>query len=140
MKKPVIMNLGVAVVIAALAGGCQIGGPSDQELIGTTMADWKTALIAQDLDKLMPVYSENYVSTRGGGKDSVREFMMNVFNAGYLDNAKVNLEGAKTTIEEDKAEFGPVEVITDTGTYILEYTLQKEDGTWLIVGSEMHEQ
>ena len=140
MKKPVIMNLRMVVVIVALAGGCQIGGPSDQELIDTTMADWKAALIAQDLDKLMPVYSENYVSTRGGGKDSVREFMTDVFNDGYLDNAKVNLEGAETTIEEDKAEFGPVEVITDTGTYTLEYTLQKEDGTWLIVGSEMQEQ
>jgi len=141
MNRLVLMKLGVGLVTAALVYGCQSvgGGLSDEELINCTMTDWKAALIAQDLDKVMAAYSEDYASTRGG-KDSVREFMTNVFEQGYMENTKVNLGSAETAIVEDKAEFGPVEFISDMGTFRLEYVLQKEDEAWLIVGSRMVEQ
>ena len=142
MKRSVILNLSLIVLAAFLVSGCQtLGvGPSDEEFISTTMAEWKAAMVAKDIDKLMAAYSEKYVSTRGGGKDSVREFMTNVFELGYLDNVKVNLEDAQITIEADKAKVGPVELTFDTGAYVLEYTLQKEDGAWLIVSSKRLEQ
>jgi ketosteroid isomerase-like protein len=115
-------------------------GPSDEQLVNTTMAEWKAAMAVQDIDKLMAAYSENYVSSRGGGKDSVREFMTNVFELGYLDNVKVNLEDAQITIEADKAKVGHVELTFDAGAYVLEYTLQKENEAWLIVSSKRLEQ
>ena len=141
MKKTVILNLGMAVLAVTLCG-CQIlgVGPSDEELVSATMADWKAALIAHDLDNLMGTYSENYVSTQGDGKDSVREFLAGVIEQGYLDNVKVNLEDAQIMIEGDKANISPVELTSDAGTYVLEYTLQKEEGIWLIVGSTRLEQ
>ena len=142
MKKLVILSLSLIVLAALLVCGCQIlgVGPSDEELVSATMADWKAALIAHDLDKLMETYSEDYVSTQGGGKDSVREFLAGVIEQGYLDNVKVNLEDAQIMIEGDKANIGPVELTSDAGTYVLEYTLQKEEGIWLIVGSTRLEQ
>ncbi len=142
MKKSFILNLSLFVLAAVLVCGCQIlgVGPSDEQLVNTTMAEWKAALIAHDLDKLMATYSENYVSTQGGGKDSVREFIAGAIEQGYLDNTMINLEDAQITIEADKAKVGPVELTSDAGTYVLEYTLQKEDGTWLIVGSTRLEQ
>ncbi len=142
MKKLVILSLSLVVLAALLVCGCQIlgVGPSDEELVSATMADWKAALIAHDLDNLMGTYSENYVSTQGGGKDSVREFLAGAIEQGYLDNVKVNLEDAQITIEGDKANIGPVELTSDAGTYVLEYTLQKEEGIWLIVGSTSLEQ
>jgi len=142
MKKLVILSLSLVVLAALLVCGCQIlgVGPSDEKLVSATMADWKAALIAHDLDKLMETYSEDYVSTQGDGKDSVREFIAGAIEQGYLDNVKVNLEDAQITIEGDKANVGPVELTSDAGTYVLEYTLQKEDGTWLIVGSTPLEQ
>ena len=142
MKKPAIIKLGVGVLTMLLVYGCQniSRGPTDEELINTTMADWKTAVIAKDLDNLMVVYSENYVSRRGDGKESVRNFMARVFERGHMDNVKVNLENAETTIEEDKATFGPVEFIFDRGTRMFEYTLQKEGNSWLIVRSKRQEQ
>jgi ketosteroid isomerase-like protein len=136
------MNLGVAALAVVMLCGCQILGlgPSDEELVSATMADWKTALIAHDLDKLMESYSENYVNIEGGDKDSVREFVAGVIEQGYLDNVEVNLEDAQITIEGDKATVAPVELTSDTGTYVLEYTtLQKEDGVWLIVSSKAEE-
>ncbi len=138
MKRSVILNLSSVVLAAFLVCGCQtLGvGPSDEELISTTMAEWKTALVAQDIDKLMAAYSENYVSTRGTGKDSIREFMARAFEQSFLDSVEVKIEDAQITIEGDKATYGPVEFVSDRGTFTLEYKLQKEDGAWFIVGSK----
>ena len=138
MKRSVILNLSPVVLAAFLVCGCQtLGvGPSDEELISTTMAEWKAALVAQDIDKLMAAYSENYVSTRGTGKDSIREFMARAFEQSFLDSVEVKIEDAQITIEGDKATYGPVEFVSDRGTFTLEYKLQKEDGAWFIVGSK----
>lgn len=140
MKKSVIMNLGMAALIAVLAGGCQIGGPSDEELINTTIADWKAAHTAKDLDGLMATLSEDYVSMEGGGKDSMREFISRAFEGGFMDNVEIKIEDAEITMEGDKAMFGPVKFVGDRGTFAFNHILQKEDGKWLIVGAEMQEQ
>jgi ketosteroid isomerase-like protein len=139
MKKSVIMSLGVAALIVVLAGGCQVGGPSDKELINTTIADWKAAHTAKDLDRLMATLSENYVSMRGGDKDSMREFIGRAFEEGFMDSVEIRIENAQITIEGDKATFGPVEFVGDRGTFAFKHILQKEDGKWLIVGAEMQE-
>ncbi len=138
MGKSVIMNLGVVALAVVMLCGCQILGlgPSDEDLVSATMADWKAALIAHDMDKLMETFSENYANSEGSNKESVREFISGVIDQGYLDNTKVNLEDAKITIEEGKATVAPVEVTSDTGVYVLEYELQKENGAWLIISSE----
>ncbi len=138
MRKLVVMNSGVIVLAVVMLCGCQILGlgPSDEDLVSATMADWKAALIAHDMDKLMETFSENSANSEGGDKESVREFISGVIDQGYLDNTKVNLEDAKITIEEGKATVAPVEVTSDTGVYVLEYELQKENGAWLIISSE----
>jgi len=135
VKKPVIIKLGLAILIVALACGCQSSGLTDEKLINTTMTDWKTALTAQDLDKLMATYSDNYASDRASGKDAVRERMTKIFEQGWMDNVKVNLEGAAITIDGDKAEFGPVKFTSDEGMFTRQFTLQKESGTWLLIDS-----
>ncbi len=142
MKKSVILNLSLAVLAAVLVYGCQtLGvGPSDEELVSTTMAEWKAAMAAKDMDKLMATFSDNYVSTRGTGKDSMREFMTKAFESNFMDNVEINIEDAEVMIEGDKAVFGPVEFISDRGTFTLEYKLQKEEEAWLIVGSTRLEQ
>jgi len=138
MKKSAIIKLGVGVLTIVMIGGCQLG-PSNEELINATMTDWKAALIAQDLDKLMAVYSENYVSTSGEPKASMREFMAGVFEEGILDDVEVNLEDATTTIEGGKAEVRPIELSTVMLDKTIELTLKKENGDWLIVGSNYQE-
>ncbi|MBA7616653.1 hypothetical protein ES703_23951 [subsurface metagenome] len=140
MKKSVILNLSLAVLVAILVCGCQTAGPSDEQLVSTTMADWKASLIAEDLDKLMAVYSMNYVSTRGTGKDSMREFMTRAFESDFMDNVEINIEDTEIIIEGDKATYGPVEFVSDRGTFVLEYKLRKEEEAWLIVGSTRLEQ
>ena len=142
MGKSVIMNLGVVALAVVMLCGCQILGlgPSDEDLVNATMAKWKAALIAHDMDKFMETYSENYTNIEGGGKNSVREFVTGVIEQGYLDNLEVNLEDAQITIEGDMATVAPIELTSDTGVYVLEYNkLQKENGDWLIVDSKGQE-
>ena len=142
MKKSVILSLSLVVLPALWFCGCRTvsPGPSNEQIVKTTMANWKESLIAEDLDKLMAVYSMSYVSTRGTGKDSMREFMTKAFESNFMDNVKVNIEDAQVVIEGDKATFAPVVFVSDRGTFTLEYNLQKEDGAWLIVGSKRLEQ
>lgn len=141
MKKSVTLNL-ILVVLAITICGCQtLGvGPSDEEFISATMAEWKAAMVAKDLGRLMATFSDNYVSSRGNGKDSMRERLAGAIKRGFLDNVEVNIENAQIMIEGDKATFSPVEFTSDRGAMALEYTLQKENGAWLIVSSKRHEQ
>ena len=61
MGKTVVMISGVVALAVVMLCGCQIlgMGPSDEDLVNATMADWKAALIAHDMDKLMETYSED---------------------------------------------------------------------------------
>ncbi|MHC4587074.1 MAG: YybH family protein [Planctomycetota bacterium] len=140
MKKSVILSL-VLLVFAMVICGCQTPakGPSDKELINATMTEWKAALEAKDLDRLMAVFSDNYVSSSGSGKVAMRERMAGAIERGSLDNIKIKIENAKIMLVGDQATFGPVEITSDRGTLTIEYTLQREDVKWLIVGSKRQE-
>ncbi|MCP4610544.1 MAG: nuclear transport factor 2 family protein [Planctomycetes bacterium] len=140
MKKSVILNLIVLVFVAVFCG-CQapVKGPSDKELINTTMTEWKAALEAKNLYRLMAVFSDNYVSSSGSGKVAMRERMAGAIERGSLDNVNIKIENAQLTIVGEQATFGPVEFTSDRGTLTIEYTLQREEDKWLIVGSKRQE-
>jgi len=140
MKKSVILNLGL-FVFAAVFCGCQtpVEGPSDKQLINTTMTEWKAAFEAKDLDRLMAVFSDNYLSSSGSSKVAMRESMAGAIERGSLDNVEIKIENAKLTLVGDQATFGPVEITSDRGTLTIEYTLQREDVKWLIVSSKRKE-
>jgi len=135
MKKSVITKLGAGVLVAVLLCGCQMG-TSDEKLINATMANWKEALITQDLDKFMDSYSEDYESDRGFGKEEIRGFMERGIDEGFLDDIEVDIEGAEIAFEGDKAQVAPVVWIGERGEMTMEFTLQKEEDTWRIVSSK----
>ena len=140
MKKSMILSLGFLVLTLAFCG-CQApgGNASDEKLIKTAMSKWKVAFEAKDLDRLMMLFSENYLSSTGSSKLAMRERMAGAIERGSLDNVKTNIQNARLNILGDKATFGPVEITDDNGTLTLEYTLQKEEDKWLIVGSKRKE-
>ena len=141
MEKSVILSLSL-LVFAVVFCGCQtpvVEGPSDEQLINTAMTEWKAALEAKDLDRLMALFSDSYVSSSGSGKVAMRERMAGAIERGFLDNINIKIENAKLTLVGDQATFGPVELTSDRGTLTIEYTLQREDIKWLIVSSKRHE-
>ncbi len=140
MKKLVILNL-VLLIFTVVFCGCQtpVKGPSDKQLINTTMTEWKAALEAKDLDRLMALFSESYVSSSGSSKVAMRESIAGAIERGSLDNIVIKIENAQLTLLGDQATFGPVEITSDRGTLTIEYTLHREDVKWLIVSSKRHE-
>lgn len=141
MKKAVILKLSFIIFTAALCS-CQTPaeGPSDEQLINTIMAEWKAAFEARDLNRLMVLFSENYISSNGSSKVAMRERMAGAIERGTLDDVKIKIQNAKLTLVGNTATFGPVEINLDRGTMALEYTLGKENGMWLIVSSKRIEQ
>ncbi|MHC4757403.1 MAG: YybH family protein [Planctomycetota bacterium] len=131
MKKTTCLTL--SLLLCTLICGCQTG-PTNEELINTTMDCWKQAIIAQDIDAFMEVYSEDFSGNDGADKQQVRDFMQGAFDQGYLDNIDINLDIAQMTITDDTAQFSPVEIVGDGGEMELNFTLKKEDkNTWRIV-------
>jgi ketosteroid isomerase-like protein len=140
MKTSIILSLSL-LIFAVVFCGCQTPaeGPTDKQLINTAMTEWKAALEARDLDRLMALFSDNYVSSSGDGKVAMRERMAGAIERGSLDNIKVKIENAQLTLLGEQATFGPVEITSERGTLTIEYTLHREDVKWLIVGSKRQE-
>ena len=100
------------------------------------MTEWKGAFEAKDLDRLMVLFSENYMSAGGSSKVAMRESMAGAIERGSLDNVEINIQNAQLTLVGETATFGPVEIKSDRGTLAIEYTLEKEDMNWFIVSSK----
>ena len=137
-----IVALIVGVLTVTLMCGCMsetVGrGPSDEELINQMLSKWKAAVLAQDIDMLMALHSESFKNFEALDKESQEAVMQDYFDAGYLDDAKVGLEGAEITIEGNKAKVTGVvlDVTMGEGRYPLTFGLQKENGAWLIINFE----
>jgi len=143
MSNSNVTKLCVLALALLLVNGCSdpLGmGPSDEKLIKGTMTEWKAANKAKDIDRIMNTISENYVSFMGGGKQSMRDFLTGAIDRGFMDNVEINIKDAESTIEDDKAKFGPVKFIGERGPFVIYYKLQKEGNKWLIIGTERPEQ
>ncbi len=128
--------LTAAVLVTMVCGCAALWGPSDEELINGTIDEMKAAMEAQNVDRIMAVYSEDFEGEQGG-KPELRQMIEYVIDEGYMDSIEINTEDAETTVEGDVATYGPVELSGDFGAMSFEYTLKKEaDGVWRIVGSE----
>ena len=137
VKFKLVMVLAASLAVA-LTGGCITGkkGPSDKELVAQTLGEWKAALEAQDIDKMLLCYSDSYQGDQGEGKAQLAEFLENVKTQGYLEGAEVDLEDAETVIENGIATVAPVDLSSDAGGLTLELKLKKDpDDIWRITGT-----
>jgi len=119
----------------APAGEKPAKAPSDEELIKGVLSAWKAGIQAKDMEKVMAVHSEKFESSEATGKKEQREALKGYVDAGYLDDAEVNLDGAKIKIEGDKALVTGVGLETAMGAVELEFELRKE---WLVSGFEYY--
>ena len=138
MKKSVIMKLGVVVLAAVLISGCQMGA-TDEEQLTAALGQWKAAVEAQDLDKMMEPYSDDYEGERGEGKEGVRQFLSGLIDEGALEDIDMDISEAEINIEGDKATVGPILYAGNWGEIEMMRILKKEaDGVWRVVGAEQY--
>ena len=137
-------KLQIAALLTAglfvLAAGCEMaGGLSDEAQLTAALGQWKAALEAQDVDKMMAPYSDAYEGQRGEGKEGTRQFLEGMIDQGYLEDIDMDIFGAEIKIESDKATVGPIKYAGNWGEMQTMRTLKKEnDGVWRVVGIEQY--
>ncbi len=136
MKKAIFQKLYLVIFVLLLCG-CQILGlqSSDEELIYKTMGWWKEAMETKNVDRLLAIYSDSYKTSEGDDKETMRVLVQRSFESGFMETVEINMEKARAIVAGNRAKFGPIEFISDTGTWPMELTLQEENKNWLIVSS-----
>jgi len=140
MRKRAFYGLLTGVLVLCVCGCATTRqGISDDELIRETLATWKSGLESHDLDVLMSTISEDFVSDEGGGKADFREYVAGLFDDGTLSGAKMDIDSARVTIEEEMATVENAGLSGDRGSVLLDMDLKKEDdGVWRIVGLQAY--
>lgn len=140
MRKRAFYGLLTGVLVLGVCGCATTRqGISDDELIRETLATWKSGLESHDIDVLMSTISEDFVSDEGGSKAGFREYVAGLIDDGTLSGAKMDIDSARVTIEEEMATVENAGLSGDRGSVLLDMDLKKEDdGVWRIVGLQAY--
>ena len=138
MRKAVAtLSVGLAMVLVC---GCAMigGGPSDEELIASTVADYKAGLEEGDIDKFLATHSDEFDNPEMGDKEALAEFVGGAMEQGFLDDLEIIIEDAETVIEGETATVAPVELEGSFGGMSMELMLKKEGDAWRVISSEQY--
>lgn len=129
----------LVVGLFVLAAGCEMGGLSDEAQLAAALGQWKVTTEAQDIDKMMEPYSDDYEGESGEGKEGVRQFLGGLMDEGALEDIDMDISEAEIKIEGDEATVGPIRYSSDDFDIEMMRMLKKEsDGVWRVVGTERY--
>jgi len=131
--------LTMAVALLYVATGCAMlrGGPSDEELLGELLTNYKAALEEGDVDKLISLYSKNYQTSRGGTYDEMVSRLREFVPRFKEFEVEVLVDDAEIKIEGNTAKLGPITFDSPMGSRDMALVATKEaDGAWRITGRE----
>lgn len=134
MKKAHVLSVLAGALTLALVCGCAglQKGPTDEEQIAALISGWRDAMLAQDIDKIMVAFSENFTHSEAPDKAALKDFLQSAIDMGYIEGAEIAIDEAKTTIEGTTATVYPIALRSAAGEVTLELTLTKEEAGWLI--------
>lgn len=140
VRKRVLCGLLVMLFAVGVCGCAGLQrGPSDEELIQQTLAQWKAGMESQNIDVMMATISEEFVSDEGGSKADFREFLTRMIDEGTLSGAQMDIESAMIAIEGDMASVENIGLSGDRGSIVLDMDLKKEaDGMWRTVALQAY--
>ncbi len=111
--------------------------PNDEALIRTLLSEWKDALLAQDIDRLLALYSDDFVNAEGQTKQALADSMRVLKKSAQLDGATIDTDVATVTLKRDsKATAAQVRSTGTDQDLSHRFTLTRVDGSWLISASE----
>jgi ketosteroid isomerase-like protein len=135
-----VLVLGALISLVGL-GGCATlgGGASDEELVLGALTAWRDALMNDDVEAALAIYSEDFEGMQGGGKDQTADMLHGASDSGDLADIEFIIEEATIIVDGDTAEAEPVVISADFGEFEMVFILAKEEGTWRFVGQEIIE-
>ncbi len=123
------------LLLAVLAAaGCATTGkaPHDRAQVEALMRQWKQGVLANDIARIMPLYSENFIS-EGRNKAAIMAYMAEVAERVADQDGRLDIENADILVNGDKASVLPVSIGTRKGAVCTRIDLAREHGRWLIV-------
>jgi polyhydroxybutyrate depolymerase len=121
------------IFAACLLASCSLFGQNNEELIQDIIIKWKTAVENNDIEAIMECYSDQM----GDAKKDVRIWMEGAIEKGTFDEVTVSIKQAEISFEDQHAEFGPVEFLSEDDVSELAFILIKDgDGIWRIFETE----
>ena len=133
LLKMSVMAMAMVVMAGCASTGGSGGGASDGDAIKMIVEEMMGALSAQDIDKMMMHYSEDFESDQGGDLAATKEFLVGAKEQGFLDGIEVDQSSSELTVEGDKASVGPIDLEGAFGALTLEFDLEKRNGSWVVV-------
>ena len=118
----------VVVLAVVVAGGCAgtAKGPSDLELVTQQIENFKTALLAKDIDKVLATVSETFYHPEVGDKAAARDIMKQGIDSGFTEGGQVDLTNMQVKIEKETATAYPIVASAAPGSVTVGLTLKKE--------------
>lgn len=129
--------LAVSVIMTMVIGCATMPvGPTSTEEVSAALADFKAAWKAQDVEKVMSLFSDDYSNSQGLDKSALRGFFEGLDAQGVFQSVTMSTEECEIVVDGDSATAGPV--IYDPPTTSYSYKFKKEaDAVWRIVNSEV---
>ena len=123
------------LLLAVLAPtGCVTTGkaPDDRAQVMAVVQQWKQGLLANDIPRLMSLYSENFRS-EFGDKAEIEKILAELGGRMVDEDGRIDIENADLAVNGDKASLKPVSIGTRKGAVCRSLYLAKKDGRWIIV-------
>ena len=134
MKRVTVITISLIAILGLLAAGCATApkGPTDEQLVSKRMQEGIAAIKAKDWKAFDGMVSASFSSSAVGDKSALLDYLKNADSSGFLDRIEIDISGAKTTLQGDKATVAPVVANGSFGSITLNFTGIKEKGVWLI--------
>jgi ketosteroid isomerase-like protein len=134
--KSLVMKRGLCVLgIALVATGCATFSKNGQSVreIRAVLVQWKDAILADDLERVLALYSED-LRTTDNGKPGLVEEMTSAVARVKRQDGRIDIEDATISVDGNRASALPVTIATRTGAITRRLDFEKRNGQWLIVG------
>ena len=131
-----LMKVAICALAVAAVGGCEStygggGGASDADMIQSVLDDMMAALQAQDVEKMVSFYSDDFTSDNGD-KEETKEFLVGAKDQGFLEDMEIDTSELEISIDGDSATAEPVTLEGAFGVLTLGFELQKRGGSWVV--------
>ena len=136
--KQAIAMMTTAIILVMVIGCATMGRITPREEVVAAITGLQDSLKAQDVDKIMDIYSDDFTDFRGATKPVVRSMFEGMVSQGTLQDITIEgLENSEITVDDYSATVRPLIVVTPQGKIFYNCVLKKEaDGVWRIISAE----
>jgi len=135
------MVMAASIALVYMASGCAMlkKGPSDEEMLKDLLNTYVTSLEEANVEKHISIYSKDFEGTRGETYDEMTGGLDEMMPMLEDWGMEISTDQTQIAIDGDEAEIGPIVFEFSQGGVQITLLTTKEDGCWLITGSEMQQ-